>query len=62
MKDGSRFEGETLDMLWPEEKPLPRQYWWDTDPSPRTGALPPGIGRCLPGRRPRNDQVPTNGQ
>ena len=38
MKDGWLFEGETLDMTWPEKKPLPRQYWWDTDPRRRTGA------------------------
>jgi Tol biopolymer transport system component len=38
MMNGSLFEGETLDMVWPEKTPLPRQYWWDTDPTPRTGA------------------------
>jgi hypothetical protein len=38
MKDGWLFEGDTLDMVWPGKKPLPRQYWWDTDPRPRTGA------------------------
>jgi hypothetical protein len=27
MKDGWLFEGETLDSVWPEKKPLPRQYW-----------------------------------
>jgi hypothetical protein len=38
MKNGELFEGDTLDQVWPEEKPLPRQYWWDLDPTPREGA------------------------
>jgi imidazolonepropionase-like amidohydrolase len=38
MKDGWLFEGDTLDMVWPEKKPLPRQYWWETDPRRRTDA------------------------
>jgi hypothetical protein len=38
MKDGWLFEGDTLDSVWPEKKPLPRQYWWDTDPRRRTDA------------------------
>jgi Tol biopolymer transport system component len=38
MKNGELFEGDTLDQVWPEKKPLPRQYWWDLDPTPRKDA------------------------
>jgi Tol biopolymer transport system component len=38
IKDGWLFEGDSLDSVWPEKKPLPRQYWWDTDPRRRTDA------------------------
>jgi len=38
VKNGEIFEGDTLDQIWPEEKPLPRQYWWDLDPEPRNDA------------------------
>jgi len=38
MKDGWLFDGATLDMVWPEKKPLPKQYWWETDPARRPGA------------------------
>jgi Tol biopolymer transport system component len=38
MKDGWLFDGSTLDMVWPEKKPLPKQYWWETDPTRRSGA------------------------
>jgi Tol biopolymer transport system component len=29
MKNGELFEGDTLDQIWPEKKPLPRLWWWD---------------------------------
>lgn len=32
MKNGEIFEGDTLDQIWPEEKKLPEQYWWNQDP------------------------------
>ena len=32
MKNGELYEGDTLNMVWPEQKPLPRQFWWDTEP------------------------------
>jgi Tol biopolymer transport system component len=38
MKDGGLFDGATLDMVWPEKKPLPKQYWWETDPTRRSSA------------------------
>ena len=38
MKNGEMFEGDTLDQIWPQAKPLPRQYWWDLEPSPRKTA------------------------
>ena len=30
MKNGELYEGDTLNMVWPESKPLPKQFWWDT--------------------------------
>jgi Tol biopolymer transport system component/imidazolonepropionase-like amidohydrolase len=38
MKNGELYDAETLDMMWPQEKKLPKQFWWDTEPklpSPR---------------------------
>ena len=32
MKNGELFEGETLDQVWPLQKKLEKQYWWDRDP------------------------------
>ena len=32
MKNGELYEGDTLNMVWPESKPLPKQFWWDTEP------------------------------
>jgi hypothetical protein len=29
MKNGELFEGDTLDRIWPERKPLPALWWWD---------------------------------
>jgi Tol biopolymer transport system component/imidazolonepropionase-like amidohydrolase len=34
MKNGELYEGDTLNMIWPESRPLPRQFWWDTQPNP----------------------------
>ena len=28
MKNGELFEGDTLDRIWPEPRPLPRLWWW----------------------------------
>ncbi len=32
MKNGEIYEGDTLNMIWPEQKPLPKQFWWGTEP------------------------------
>jgi imidazolonepropionase-like amidohydrolase len=32
MKNGELYVGDTLDMIWPSEKPLPKPFWWDTGP------------------------------
>jgi imidazolonepropionase-like amidohydrolase len=32
MKNGEMFEGETLNQIWPVQKKLEKQYWWDRDP------------------------------
>ena len=38
MKNGELYEGETLNMVWPQQKLLPKQFWWETEP--RTSASP----------------------
>jgi Tol biopolymer transport system component len=38
MKNGELYEAETLDQIWPVQKKLPRQYWWELEPSVRPGA------------------------
>ncbi|HCA57641.1 MAG TPA: amidohydrolase, partial [Blastocatellia bacterium] len=32
MKGGELYEAETLNQIWPAQKPLPPQYWWNTEP------------------------------
>ena len=32
MKNGELFEGDTLNQLWPIEKPLPPLWWWKDKP------------------------------
>lgn len=32
MKNGAFFDGDTLEQLWPMQKKLEKQYWWDTEP------------------------------
>ena len=29
MKNGELFDGDTLDRLWPDPKPLPALWWWE---------------------------------
>jgi Tol biopolymer transport system component/imidazolonepropionase-like amidohydrolase len=43
MKNGELYEGDTLNMIWPEQKPLPKQFWWDTEPKP--AARPTSTGQ-----------------
>ena len=38
MKNGELFDAETLDQVWPQQRKLPRQYWWDLEPAPRKTA------------------------
>ncbi|MFL6469150.1 MAG: amidohydrolase family protein, partial [Pyrinomonadaceae bacterium] len=32
MKNGELFEGDTLNQVWPKQKPLDTQYWWGMGP------------------------------
>lgn len=32
MKNGELFEGDTLNQIWPQQKPLPELWWWKTKP------------------------------
>jgi hypothetical protein len=32
MKNGELFEGDTLNQVWPTQKPLPELWWWKEDP------------------------------
>ncbi len=32
MKNGELYEAETLNMIWPQQRPLPKQFWWETEP------------------------------
>jgi Tol biopolymer transport system component len=32
MKDGELFEGDTLNQVWPVQKPLPSLWWWNEKP------------------------------
>lgn len=34
MKDGELFEGDTLNKVWPEKKPLDQMWWWNDHPQP----------------------------
>jgi hypothetical protein len=44
MKNGELYDGNTLDQVWPQEKKLPRQYWWDLEPALRkTAPVRPSI-------------------
>jgi Tol biopolymer transport system component len=50
MKNGEIYEADTLDQVWPQQKKLPRQYWWDLEPSMRKTAptrvtVPTGNGK-----------------
>ena len=33
MKNGELFEGDTLNQIWPSQKPLPAMWWWNDRPS-----------------------------
>jgi imidazolonepropionase-like amidohydrolase/Tol biopolymer transport system component len=38
MKNGELYDADTLDQIWPQQRKLPRQYWWDLEPSMRKTA------------------------
>jgi Tol biopolymer transport system component len=38
MKNGELYDADTLDQVWPQQKKLPRQYWWDLEPTLRKTA------------------------
>ncbi|MEX2273686.1 MAG: amidohydrolase family protein [Vicinamibacterales bacterium] len=33
MKNGELYEADTLNMIWPRQKALPKQFWWETEPA-----------------------------
>ncbi len=33
VKNGEIYEGDTLNVIWPEQKALPKQFWWGTEPT-----------------------------
>ncbi len=37
MKNGRLYEADTLDEVWPRQRPLPNQWWWTVEP-PEAGA------------------------
>ena len=43
MKNGELYEGDTLNMVWPQARPLPKQFWWDTEP--KAPVVPSQTGR-----------------
>jgi cytosine/adenosine deaminase-related metal-dependent hydrolase len=45
MKNGELYAGDTLDMVWPIERPLPPQFWWNTEPRVGDPAPTGGGGR-----------------
>jgi Tol biopolymer transport system component/imidazolonepropionase-like amidohydrolase len=32
MKNGELYEADTLNRIWPDARPLPKQFWWETEP------------------------------
>ena len=32
MKNGELFEGDTLNQVWPKQKPLAPLWWWNDEP------------------------------
>lgn len=32
MKGGDLYDAATLDQVWPQQKPLPQQWWWSSGP------------------------------
>jgi Tol biopolymer transport system component/imidazolonepropionase-like amidohydrolase len=49
MKNGELYEGDTLNMVWPQQKPLPKQFWWDTEPRTAGSERPTASSRSSGG-------------
>jgi Tol biopolymer transport system component/imidazolonepropionase-like amidohydrolase len=45
MKNGELYDANTLNMIWPTERPLPAQFWWGTEPGPMDPPAGAGGGR-----------------
>lgn len=41
MKNGRLYDGETLDEVYPRQRPLPRQWWWDRNVGDVGASHPP---------------------
>jgi len=39
MKNGRLYEGETLNEIYPRQRPLPKMWWWGTEPAARAETL-----------------------
>jgi hypothetical protein len=37
MKNGRLYDGNTLDEIWPRQRPLERPYWFDDNPDTPAG-------------------------
>ncbi|MGH7540666.1 MAG: amidohydrolase family protein [Gemmatimonadota bacterium] len=54
MKNGRLYEGDTLDEVWPRQRPLAADGWQQREPEPRSdapGARTPAGARTSPGAR-----------
>ncbi|HWJ23500.1 MAG TPA: amidohydrolase family protein, partial [Gemmatimonadaceae bacterium] len=38
MKNGRLYEAKTLDEVWPRQRPLPHQWWWEKQAPVTTAA------------------------
>ena len=45
MKNGELFDATTLDLVWPEARPLPTPFWWGTEPGVTPGVAAFGEAR-----------------
>jgi hypothetical protein len=46
MKNGRVYEGNTLNEIWPRQRPMPKQWWMTHDAlTPEAGAAGTGTGK-----------------
>ena len=46
MKNGRVYEGNTLNEIWPRQRPMPKQWWMTHDAlTPESGAAGTGSGK-----------------